>query len=64
MPNTVHDLVPKIEKLSTDVTKIPDEMLAYTAALEENLGKNVEKFISEMYEVKKRTSPLKQSSLR
>ena len=52
VPNTVHDLVPKIAKLSADVTELPNEIGAYTAALEENLGKNVEKFIKEMYEVR------------
>jgi hypothetical protein len=41
-----------MEKLSADVTELPNEIGAYTAALEENLGKNVEKFIKEMYEVR------------
>ncbi len=52
VPNTVHDLVPKIEKLSADVTELPNDVGAITAALEENLGKNVESFIKEMYQVR------------
>jgi len=51
VPNTVLDLVPKIDKLSADVSELPNEIGAYSAALEENLGKNVEKFIKEMYQV-------------
>lgn len=66
VPNTVLDLVPKIDKLSADVSELPNEIGAYSAALEENLGKNVEKFIKEMYQVNffSVTSSLKLSVLK
>jgi hypothetical protein len=48
VPHTVHDLMPRIEKIAAIVTNLPNEVLAYTAALEENLGKNLEKCMKEI----------------
>lgn len=48
VPHTVHDLMPRIEKIATIVTNLPNEVLSYTAALEENLGKNLEKCMKDI----------------
>ena len=48
-PNTVHDLVPQIDKIATDIARIPDDIGNYTAGLEENLCANLEGKIKEIH---------------
>lgn len=45
-------LAPKLEKISKDLHELPNDIGAYSAALEENLAKNMESFIKDMYKVK------------
>jgi len=40
--------MPKMEKISSIVSNLPNEVLTYTAALEENLGKNLEKCMKDI----------------
>ena len=48
-PNAVHDLIPQIEKISSDISKIPDDIGGYTAGLEENLCANLEARIKDIH---------------
>jgi hypothetical protein len=57
MSTSFKDLVAKVNKIGADVAELPNDIGANSAALEENLAKNVETFIKEMYQVTTLRSP-------